>query len=60
VQESVGNAMRDISRKHFELVLAALRAWLAEQPQSQARRTVAKFALEQAVKVDPSLRELYN
>jgi 3-methyladenine DNA glycosylase AlkC len=59
VQESVGNALRDISRKHFDLVLAALRAWLAEQPQSQARRTIAKFALEQAVKEDPSLRELY-
>jgi 3-methyladenine DNA glycosylase AlkC len=59
VQESTGNALRDISRKHFDLVLAALRAWLAEQPQSQARRTVAKFALEQAVKADSSLRELY-
>jgi 3-methyladenine DNA glycosylase AlkC len=59
VQESVGNALRDISRKHFGLVLAALRAWLAEQPQSQARRTIAKFALEKAVKEDPSLRELY-
>jgi 3-methyladenine DNA glycosylase AlkC len=59
VQESTGNALRDISRKHFDLVLAALRAWLAEQPQSQARRTVAKFALEKAVKEDPSLRELY-
>jgi 3-methyladenine DNA glycosylase AlkC len=59
VQESVGNALRDISRKHFDLVLAALRAWVAEQPQSQARRTVAKFALEKAVKEDPSLRELY-
>jgi hypothetical protein len=59
VQESVGNALRDICRKHFELVLAALRAWLAEQPRSQARRTVAKFALKIAVKEDPSLRELY-
>jgi hypothetical protein len=46
VQESVGNALRDISRKHFDLVLAALRGWLAEQPQSQARGTVAKFALK--------------
>ena len=58
VQESVGNALRDISRKHFDLVLATLRAWVAEQPQSQARRTIAKFALEKAVKKDPSLREL--
>ncbi len=60
VQESAGNALRDIGRKHFDLVLAALRAWVAEQPQSQARRTVAKFALEKAVKEDPSLRELFN
>jgi 3-methyladenine DNA glycosylase AlkC len=60
VQESTGNALRDISRKHFDLVLAALRAWLAEQPQSKARRTIAKFALEKAVKADPSLRELYG
>ena len=59
VQESTGNALRDISRKHYDLVLETLRAWLAEQPQSQARRTVAKFALERAVKEDPSLRELY-
>jgi hypothetical protein len=59
VQASTGNALRDISRKHFDLVLAALRAWVAEQPQSQARRTVAKFALEKAVREDPSLRELY-
>jgi 3-methyladenine DNA glycosylase AlkC len=59
VQESVGNALRDISRSNFGLVLAALRAWLAEQPQSQSRRTIAKFALEKAVREDPSLRELY-
>jgi hypothetical protein len=36
-----------------------LRAWSAEQPQSQPRRTVAKFALERAVKEDPSLRGLF-
>lgn len=60
VLESTGNALRDISRKHFELVLAALRTWLAEQPQSRSRRVVARFALESAVKVDPSLRQLYE
>ncbi len=60
VLESTGNALRDISRKHFELVLAALRTWLAEQPQSRSRRVVARFALESAVKADPSLRHLYE
>jgi 3-methyladenine DNA glycosylase AlkC len=60
VQESVGNALRDISRKHLDLVLAALRQWLAEDPESKARRTVARFALEKAVKADASLRELYR
>jgi 3-methyladenine DNA glycosylase AlkC len=60
VQESTGNALRDISRKHLDLVIAALRAWRAEQPDSQPRRTVAKFALEQAVKENESLRELYS
>jgi 3-methyladenine DNA glycosylase AlkC len=60
VQESAGNALRDIGRKHFDMVLAALRAWLSEQPQSQSRRTIAKFALKHAVKVDASLRGLYT
>lgn len=60
VQESVGNALRDISRKHFDLVLAALRAWHAEQPSSRPRRTIARFALERAVKDDPTLRALYE
>ena len=60
VQESVGNALRDIGRKHPELVIDALRAWLAEQPTSPARRTIARHALEQAVKSDPSLRALYE
>jgi len=60
VQESVGNALRDISRKRLDVVLAALREWLAEYPESKARRTVAKFALEKAVKEDASLRELFN
>jgi 3-methyladenine DNA glycosylase AlkC len=60
VQESAGNALRDISRKHFDLVLAALRAWVAENPQSKSRRTIAKFALERAVKEDPSLRDIFG
>jgi 3-methyladenine DNA glycosylase AlkC len=60
VQESVDNALRDIGRKHFDLMLAALRAWVAEQPQSQARRTIAKFALKNAVKEDPSLRAIFE
>ena len=59
VQESVGNALRDISRRHFEPVLTALRAWIHEKPGSQSRRTIAKYALEQAVKADPSLRQLF-
>jgi HEAT repeat protein len=59
VQESVGNALRDISRKHAELVVAALRAWAAENPQSKSRRTIARFALKHAVKDEPSLRELF-
>jgi shikimate kinase len=60
VQESAGNALRDIARKHPDLVLAALRAWLAEDPHAKPRRTIAKFALEHAVKRDPALRELYQ
>ncbi len=60
VLESTGNALRDISRKHFELVLAALRGWLAQQPQCRSRRIVARYALERAVKADPSLRHLYE
>jgi 3-methyladenine DNA glycosylase AlkC len=60
VQESAGNALRDISRKHFDLVLDSLRAWLAEQPGSPSRRVIARFALEAAVKTDPSLRRLYD
>jgi 3-methyladenine DNA glycosylase AlkC len=60
VQESAGNALRDIGRKHFDMVLAALRAWLAESPQSRPRKTIAKFALEHAVKADPLLRQLYE
>jgi len=60
VQESAGNALRDISRRHFELVLAALKAWVAEYPDSKGRRTIAKFALEKAVKEDPSLRALFE
>ena len=60
VQESAGNALRDISRKHFDLVLAALREWIAESPHSKARQTIARFALERAVKDDPSLRQLFG
>ena len=37
-----------------------VRAWLAEQPQSKSRRTIAKFALENAVKNDASLRQLFE
>jgi 3-methyladenine DNA glycosylase AlkC len=59
VQESVGNALRDIGRKHADLVIAALRAWIAESPASRPRRTVARYALKHAVKDDPSLRELF-
>lgn len=59
VQESTGNALRDISRKHFALVLDTLRAWRAEKPSSPSRRVIAKYALEAAVKTDPSLRQLY-
>jgi 3-methyladenine DNA glycosylase AlkC len=60
VQESVGNALRDISRKHFDLVLTALRQWLDEKPTSKSRRVIAKFALENAVKSDPSLKKTYE
>ncbi len=60
VQESVGNALRDISRKYPELVIAALRAWLAEEPDSPVRRTIARYTMEQAVKRDPALRALYE
>ena len=60
VQESVGNALRDIARKHPELVLDAIRTWLAERPDSTARRTIARHALKHAVKVDPSLASLYQ
>jgi 3-methyladenine DNA glycosylase AlkC len=59
VQESAGNALRDISRKHPELAIAALREWVAEDPQSKSRRVIAKFALKNAVKGDESLREIY-
>jgi 3-methyladenine DNA glycosylase AlkC len=60
VQESAGNALRDISRKHPDLVIATLREWVAEDPQSKARRTIAKFALRNAVKEDESLRQIYH
>jgi 3-methyladenine DNA glycosylase AlkC len=60
VQESAGNALRDIGRKHFPLVLTAVRAWVEDQPTAQPRRTIAKFALETAVKQDPTLRAIYE
>jgi 3-methyladenine DNA glycosylase AlkC len=60
VPESAGNALRDISRKHLELVIAALHEWIGESPESKARRTIAKFALKQAVKTDESLRQLFG
>jgi 3-methyladenine DNA glycosylase AlkC len=60
VLESTGNALRDIGRKHLPLVLAALRDWLAERPGSRSRRVVARYALERAVKADPSLKQLYE
>ncbi len=44
VQESAGNALRDISRKHPDLVNAAIRAWLKEKPESKSRQTIARFA----------------
>lgn len=59
VQESVGNALRDISRKHFDLVLAALQSWIAEKPDSKPRRTIARYALKNAVKGDVSLKQVY-
>jgi HEAT repeat protein len=59
VQESVGNALRDIGRKHADLVVAALRAWVEAAPRAMPRRTIARFALKHAVKVDPALRELF-
>jgi 3-methyladenine DNA glycosylase AlkC len=60
VQESTGNALRDISRKHAELVIAALREWIVENPQLKSRRVIAKFALRNAVKQDESLRAIYE
>lgn len=44
VQESVGNALRDISRKQPELVADTIRAWVEEKPESKARQTIFKFA----------------
>lgn len=58
VQESVGNALRDISRNHFSIVLAALEEWIAQKPDSKSRRTIARFALKHAVKDNPTLSRL--
>lgn len=60
VQESAGNALRDISRKHFGPVLTALQAWIAENPTVRSRRVIARFALKNAVKADSSLRSIYE
>ena len=58
VQESVGNALRDISRKHRDLVSAAVWAWVEVQPAAQSRRIIARYALRDAAGDDPSLRDL--
>jgi 3-methyladenine DNA glycosylase AlkC len=60
VQESVGNALRDIGRKEPALVLAALRSWIVESPEAPPRRTIARYALKQAATADPSLRALFE
>jgi 3-methyladenine DNA glycosylase AlkC len=60
VQESVGNAMRDISREHFDLVLDALQTWIAASPDAPSRRLIARFALRNAVKEQPSLKAVYE
>ena len=60
VQESVGNALRDISRKHPDLVVTTVREWVQAKPSSKPRRVIARFALERAVKEDPSLREIFE
>lgn len=60
VQESAGNALRDISRKHSGLVFEALERWRQEAPESKSRCTVARFALRNAIKDDPSLRRIYE
>jgi len=60
VQKSVGNAMRDIWRAHPDLVLAAIRAWVDEDPASRGRRAIAKLALRQAAAADPTLERLWK
>jgi 3-methyladenine DNA glycosylase AlkC len=60
VQESVGNALRDVSRKHFPVVLQAVRGWVRERPDARSRRVIARFALRNAVKDDPTLRAVYE
>jgi 3-methyladenine DNA glycosylase AlkC len=60
VQKSVGNAMRDIWRAHPALVVDAVRAWVAEDPQARGRRAIAKLALRVAVEEDPSLATLWS
>ncbi len=60
VRESVGNALRDLSRTHFDLVLNAIRDWVEESPDSQPRRTIARVTLKNVVKDNPELRKIYN
>ncbi len=60
VQKSVGNAMRDVWRAHPDLVLAAIREWVAEDPTAKGRRTVARLALKNAVVDDPTLERLWK
>ena len=60
VQESVGNALRDIGRRHLPAVLTAVQSWIADVPASKSRRTIARFALKHAVKADPALSQIYG
>lgn len=58
--ESAGNALRDISRTHFPLVLAALRQGIAARPEAGSRRTITRIALKNAVNEDPTLHAVYE
>ena len=54
VQESAGNALRDIGRKHPELVRVAVQSWLAEFPSSVARQVIARHALRPVSSLRPA------
>lgn len=44
VRKSVGNALRDISRKHKELIEAELKKWnLSDRPVTQTHKLASKF-----------------